>query len=152
MRSRLGAALLALFSFGYGYLAFDLDTPTTAAAGLTAASLPLFYAACGLVLSAALFVSNRAGDTPANGAPDVAWRRILYFLAAMSTYAVLVRPLGFVPTTAAFLFFGALLMRERRHLLNLGVALPSATLFWLLLDRGLGVYIPAVPEFASIAP
>ena len=148
MRDRLGAGAIGLFCLAYGYLALNLEQ--TATIGLSAAALPAFYATGGVVLCLWLLV--RGGKTGERApAQQLAWGRIAGFILSMSLFAMLVRPLGLILTTTAFLFVGATIMRERRFLLSATVAGLFACLFWALLDRGLGVFIPALPGALSLA-
>ena len=70
-------------------------------------------------------------------------------VAMMSVYALVLRPLGFIPSTVLFLFFGSFLLGERRWLGMVLVAIIAPTSIWLLVTYVLERKIPAFPSFVG---
>lgn len=68
-------------------------------------------------------------------------------LGLMVAYAVCLRPLGFLISTAAFLILGAVILGERRWHILLPVALFAAGVVWYLVQQVLGIYMRPLPGF-----
>jgi putative tricarboxylic transport membrane protein len=58
------------------------------------------------------------------------------------------RPLGFLLSTAIFLACGFYVLGERSYWLIMSIAIGVAGVFWWLMSEMLGVYLPALPEWA----
>lgn len=64
---------------------------------------------------------------------------------AMVLYALLLRPVGFVLATLAFIAGTAALLGERRWHILLPVAISAALIVWLLVQQVLGIYLKPWP-------
>ena len=71
----------------------------------------------------------------------------LALLALMVAYALLLRPLGFLLSTLAFLSIGSLILGERRFHILLPVAAAAAGLVWYLVQVVLGIFLSPWPAF-----
>ncbi len=78
---------------------------------------------------------------------DYAVGQLAVMVALMCVYALVLRPFGFLPATACFLFLGSLLLGERRWLGLILVSTIAPTAIWLLVTYVLERKIPAWPEF-----
>jgi len=87
--------------------------------------------------------------------PEIDYRRLgdykigqaIALLAAMALYALALRPLGFLPSTALFLIGAATLLGERRFLILVPVCLVAAGGVWLLVQEVLGIFLSPWPSF-----
>ena len=76
------------------------------------------------------------------------WRRVAGLGVLMVFYGLTIKVLGFVLSTALFLFGGFWTMGARRWLVMGGVALAVAAGFWVILSPLLGIYLdPGVFRF-----
>jgi putative tricarboxylic transport membrane protein len=66
-------------------------------------------------------------------------------LALMVAYALCLRPVGFIISTTSFLFFGALILGERKWLLMICVAVIATMIVWYLVQQVLGIYMRPLP-------
>ncbi|WP_083099798.1 tripartite tricarboxylate transporter TctB family protein [Pseudophaeobacter leonis] len=71
----------------------------------------------------------------------------LLLLALMVAYALCLRPVGFLPSTTAFLFLGAFILGERKWVLMLSVAVIATMIVWYLVQQVLGIYMRPLPGF-----
>ncbi len=86
---------------------------------------------------------------------DIDYRRLgdyhlgqaLVLLALMVAYALCLRPLGFLFSTAAFLILGSYILGERKWHVMLPVALIATFLVWYLVQQVLGIYMRPLPGF-----
>jgi len=151
-RERLGGCLFLGLSLFYGAQISDIQQlPVDALEAMNARSMPILLCGAGVLLSLALIV---AGGTTRRNAPDSGADTPPRFLAVdvftvgllllgTVAYAYLLQWVGFWLATFAFLASGFLLLGERRLLLLLVIALLIATLLWVLLRFGLGLYLPS---------
>ena len=143
-KDRLGAMLLLPFCLGYLILAQDiLVTDIQTQAGLTARSLPNFLGILGLILSAWLLL--RSKQTKPAQLRQYRWLPALSLIVMMIAYAASLRPLGFVPATALFLFGGFVLLGANNKWVAVAVAVGLALSFWWLVNVVLGVHLPPLP-------
>ena len=68
-------------------------------------------------------------------------------ISLMCVYALVLRPLGFIPSTALFLFLGSFLLGERRWVGLILTSLIAPISIWLLVTYVLERKIPALPQF-----
>ena len=142
-RDRLAALLLLAFSLAYGWQAGDIRLlPFQAEGVMTARTMPYALAAAGALISFLLLVLPvRDGES----APPVAffwrgldWKNAGWILLAVAAYGALIRPLGFIPSTFAFLCACSIILGERRPLALAAVHGPAVLGFWLLMTKVLG--------------
>ena len=144
-KDRIGGVLLLVFCLAYAWLIQDIRLlPFQANAGFTARTMPEVLSVIGIGLALWCIVVPGSGERPDMRGMD--WPRTAAFLGLMSVYGLAVRPLGFIVSTALFLIAGFMLLGERRPLWLLGVAVPLVVLFWLLMDKGLDVYLRPLPN------
>ena len=67
-------------------------------------------------------------------------------LALMVTYALCLRPVGFIISTTSFLFLGALILGERKWILMISVSVIATMIVWYLVQEVLGIYMRPLPS------
>ncbi len=105
---------------------------------------------CGLT---ALWVLVFQHAPPGKKTGEIDYRRLLEYklqqagglIALMVSYALTLRPLGFLLSTALFLAVGAVVLGERKFHILVPVALLSSGLTWYLVAEVLGVYLRPLP-------
>ena len=86
---------------------------------------------------------------------DIDYRRLheyklgqaIALLALMVAYALLLRPMGFIFSTSAFLILGSVLLGERKWHIMIPVALIATFVVWYLVQQVLGIYLRPLPGF-----
>ena len=86
---------------------------------------------------------------------DIDYRRLgeyhlgqaLLLLVLMATYALCLRPLGFLVSTLAFLILGSYILGERKWHVMLPVASIATVSVWYLVQEILGIYMRPLPGF-----
>lgn len=148
-KDKIGALVILVFSLGYGAMAWQLPSSDgLSAGGFTPRTFPLLLSVAGVVLSLVL-MAWRVDKLPAE--PDsvpremphrgLNWQPAAALCAMMCVYAALFPYLGFGLSTVVFLI-GAMLALGIRHIVTLVLgSVPVALLFWLVLNKGLGVYL-----------
>lgn len=71
----------------------------------------------------------------------------IMLLGLMVAYALCLRPVGFIFSTTAFLFFGAFILGERKWALTISVAVIATLIVWYLVQQVLGIYMRPLPGF-----
>lgn len=75
------------------------------------------------------------------------WGRAAALVALMLVYAAALRPLGFVPSSVAFIAIGAFVLGERRLHVSIPVAGLAAGFIWWLVSEVLGIFLRPLPAF-----
>ena len=86
---------------------------------------------------------------------DIDYRRLgeyhlgqaLLLLVLMVTYALCLRPLGFLVSTLAFLILGSYILGERKWHVMLPVVSIATVSVWYLVQEILGIYMRPLPGF-----
>ena len=105
----------------------------------------LAIAACLVILSGI--------EKPEKTEPEIDYRKLheyklgqaVLLLALMVAYALCLRPVGFIISTTSFLFFGSLILGERKWLLMFSVAFIATMIVWYLVQQVLGIYMRPLP-------
>ena len=71
----------------------------------------------------------------------------LSLLALMVAYAMMLRPLGFLGSTTAFLVLGAVILGERKLYILIPVAAIATGSIWYLVQEVLGIFLRPLPSF-----
>jgi putative tricarboxylic transport membrane protein len=148
-KDRIGGVLLLLFCVTYGLLSQDIRLlPFQANASFTARTMPEVLSVMGIALSLWVIALPSSHEKPEFA--GYKWTTFVLFLASMSIYGLTIRPMGFIVSTSAFLIFGFVLLGERKPLILFLVAVPLVFLFWLLMTKGLNIYLAPLPGFFGI--
>ena len=154
-KDRIGSLLILAFSVAY--LRLPLGLPVDPIAGedvVSASTLPVGLASAAILFSfVQLFLSRRTGDGArvSEAVSDFNWRPALLLLIAMAVYAALFDVLGFILSSASFLFLGFLILGERRMLLGAGVAALLVLSLWGILTQAFGLYLDPGDLYRFIA-
>lgn len=147
---RIVALFILAFSVGYGYLAWTWPMlPFERFLAFRPDTMPLGLAVIGIVFSLGVLVapgghaSGLTGD--ADGWRHFDWWRFFGIVGVMVLYALLLRPLGYVVSTTAFILAGAVILGERRLVVLAPVALIAAFGTWWLVDSALGIFLKPWP-------
>ena len=142
-KDRISGLFFLAVSIAYGALAFEIRRmPFAQLEVFTPRTMPFGLALMGIVISLAIILKPAPGETKA-GTPwaSFAWGRVALLGLDMVAYAYLITRIGFMPSTTLFLIAGYLILGERRPWMLLVASLPAAIVFWLLLDKLLGIYL-----------
>jgi hypothetical protein len=113
-------------------------------------AIPL--AATFAMLVSALLVIVKTARLPLDHAEtvmkDILPVRVVLFVALLICYGLLLRPLGFLPTSALFLIVAIKLLARRGWVWTIGISLGSLVVIWLIFRIVFSVLMPSgvVPE------
>jgi hypothetical protein len=146
----LFAAVLLTASLGLLWSAYGIENPF-GPNGLSAPrSIPL-AATFAMVVSAAIVLLKTARlplDRAETIARDILPPVVLIFALFLIAYGLVLRPLGFLPTSALFLIAAIKILAKRGWIWTLTVSLGSLIVIWLIFRIVFSVLMPAgiVPE------
>ncbi len=89
----------------------------------------------------------KVGDFDYRRLGDYHLGQALLLLALMVAYALCLRPLGFIFSTAGFLILGSVILGERKWHIMVPVALIATGVVWYLVQQVLGIYLRPLPGF-----
>lgn len=144
------AGFLLVTSVGLLWSAWGIDNPF-GPNGLSAPrSIPV-AATLAMVISAATIIFKTAKlplDRSETLARDILPITAVLFALFLTAYGILLRPLGFLPTSALFLIVAIKLLSKRGWPWTLAVSLTSLIVIWLIFRIVFSVLMPAgiVPE------
>ena len=145
-KDRIGALLLLAFSLVYGYLSQSIRLlPFQQNVAFHARTMPEILTVLAVVLALLLLMMPPSQDKLSLSGLKLG--KGLLFLVLMSIYGLTLRPLGFIISTSLFLIIGYVLLGERRPLPLLLASVPLVVVFWLLMTKGLDVFIEPWPNW-----
>lgn len=140
-RDRVGAIIFLVLSLCYGYQTTNIPMfPGDEYEPFTARTLPILLTYAGVALSLLLLVMGQP-DKKSGAVLSFNWKLLIGFLVLMALYGVGLTYLGFVLATGFFLLAGFYILGERRKAVLLGASFPFVIAFYLLLTKGLDVYL-----------
>ncbi len=140
----------------YGYTAwFTMDdalAPFMRRNPIWPSTFPKVLSILGIAASMIILLGLEKGEQKAG---DIDYRRLtdyklgqaLGLLGLMVAYAVCLRPLGFIISTAAFLILGSTILGERKWHIMIPVALVATFIVWYLVQQVLGIFLSPLPAF-----
>jgi putative tricarboxylic transport membrane protein len=144
----------------YGYAAFftmdQLLPPFMQRNPIWPSTFPKVLSVLGAVLALAILLGVEKGaDGPKPG--EINYRRLTDYklgqaftlIALMILYALLLRPIGFLPATVGFLVGGGLILGERGYLRLVVVSGIAAGAVWYLVQQVLGIFLSPWPAFLA---
>jgi hypothetical protein len=144
------AAFLLVGSLGLLWSAWGIDNPfgpngLSAPRAIPVAATLAMVVAAGLVL---LGTARLPLDRAETLARDILPGRVVIFALFLLAYGLLLRPLGFLPTSAMFLIAATRLLGRRGWGWTLAVSLGSLMVIWLVFRIVFSVLMPAgvMPE------
>ena len=107
------------------------------------------------ILTSLIILLGLEKAPPSNKEPDIDYRRLgdyhlfpaLALLGLMVLYALMLRPAGFLLSTAGFLTLGAVILGERKLHILIPVACLATGVVWYLVDQVLGIFMRPLPFF-----
>lgn len=140
-RDRVGAMIFLVLSLCYGYQTTNIPMfPGDEYEPFTARTLPILLTYAGVGLSLLLLVMGQP-DKKSGAVMSFNWKLLIGFLVLMALYGVGLTYLGFVLATGFFLLAGFYILGERRKAVLFGASFPFVIAFYLLLTKGLDVYL-----------
>ncbi len=140
-RDRVGAMIFMIMCLCYGYQTTNIALfPGDEYEPFTARTLPTILTYIGIGLSLLLLVFGQP-DTKSGAVVEFNWKLLIGFLVLMALYGVGLTYLGFVLATSFFLLAGFYLLGERRKPILFGASFPFVIAFYLLLTKGLDIYL-----------
>lgn len=144
----------------YGYAAYDYPLlPFEKHMAFLPNTLPKALSVIGIMISGFILVTskvNKSGeDVEADNANDIDLKKLhtyktgqaIAILVAMVIYALLLRPLGFIPSTILFLVGCGWILGERKLHIMILVASIGAFFIWYLVQEVLGIFLKPLPWF-----
>ncbi len=152
------ALVILMMALAYGYAAFftmdQLLPPFMQRNPIWPSTFPKVLAilAIGTSLIILLGLEKSSGE-PKEG--DIDYRRLtdynlgqaLLLLGLMVAYALLLRPAGFLLSTAGFLCVGAYILGERKFHILVPIAAVATGAVWYLVEGVLGIFLRPLPAF-----
>ncbi|OED51659.1 hypothetical protein BEI46_05515 [Aliivibrio fischeri] len=140
-RDRVGAVIFLIVCLCYGYQTSLIPLfPGDEYEPFTARTLPYLLTFAGIFLSLLLIVTAQP-DEKSGAVLSFNWKLLFGFISLMVLYGIGLTWLGFVLATSFFLLAGFYLLGERRKSILFGASFPFVTGFWLLLTKGLDIYL-----------
>lgn len=153
------AGIFLLVCLVYGYTAF-----VTMEAGLLPFELnmtflpntmPKWLSVLGVIIGTIVLVQTGPKAQAKIDDGEIDYRNIrqyklaqaIFLLALMVSYALLLRPIGFIGATTMFLTGGGIILGERRFKLLLPVAIFATFLIWYLVQELLDIFLKPWPWF-----
>ncbi len=152
------AVLFLLLCLIYGYTAFTYELlPFERNMAFLPNTMPRTLSVLGGILALVLiFAPETASDGGAEqGNLEVSKLRqyklgqAMALLVLMVLYALALRPIGFIASTALFLSGGSFILGERRYPVMIPIALTGAFTIWYLVQEILGIFLRPWPWFIA---
>ena len=152
------AFVILAVSLAYGYAAFftmdQLLPPFMQRNPIWPSTFPKVLSIMAVVTSLVILLGIEKPEQTEKTA-DIDYRRLgdyhlgqaLMLLALMVAYALLLRPLGFLLSTAGFLTLGAVILGERKFHTLIPVAAIATGVVWYLVEGVLGIFLRPLPFF-----
>lgn len=152
------ALILLGICLTYGYTAwFTMDAglaPFMRRNPIWPSTFPKVLSILGILASTVILLGLEKAETKAG---EIDYRRLgdyhlgqaLMLLGLMVVYALSLRPMGFIFSTAGFLILGSFILGERKWHLMLPVSLGATLLVWYLVQEVLGIYMRPLPGFVG---
>lgn len=143
----------------YGYTAwFTMDdtlAPFMRRNPIWPSTFPKVLSILGIIASTIILLGLEKGEQKES---DIDYRRLgdynlvqaLLLLGLMVAYALCLRPLGFILSTAGFLILGSVILGERKWLTLFMVSAIATLSVWYLVQQVLGIYLRPFPGFLGV--
>jgi putative tricarboxylic transport membrane protein len=151
------AVLFLLMCLIYGYTAFfSMDgslPPFMQRNPIWPSTLPKLLSVLGIgVAFLVLFTKSEATES------DIDYRNLgrykighaLFLMGLMVVYALSLRPIGFIISTAGFLCLGGYVLGERKFHILVPVAIVATLSIWYLVQEVLGIFLRPLPWFMGV--
>ncbi|WP_114785793.1 tripartite tricarboxylate transporter TctB family protein [Vibrio tetraodonis] len=140
-RDRISAVIFLVLCLSYGYQTLQIPLlPSDEYEPFTARTLPTLLTFIGIGLSILLLVTATP-NIKSKTNETLNYKLLIGFLILMVLYGLGLTYIGFALATGTFLLISFYLLGERRKWILFGSSFPFAMAFYLLLTRGLGIYL-----------
>lgn len=148
------ALVLLGICLAYGYTAwFTMDgslAPFMQRNPIWPSTFPKVLSVLGIIATCAILLGFEKSEEKE---AEIDYRRLgdyflgqaILLLGLMVVYALCLRPVGFIISTAGFLILGSFILGERKWHVMLPVALIATVLVWYLVQEVLGIYMRPLP-------
>ena len=155
------ALIILLICLAYGYAAFftmdQLLPPFMQRNPIWPSTFPKVIAVFGALTALAILLGLEKSEDSGPKPGEINYRRLTEYklgqavslIALMIAYALLLRPLGFLPATICFLVGGSLILGERKLPRLILVAAIATGVVWYLVQQVLGIFLSPWPAFIS---
>ncbi len=152
------AFVILCVSLAYGYAAFftmdQLLPPFMQRNPIWPSTFPKILSVLAITTALIILLGVEKPHTRTE-APDIDYRRlgeyhifqVLFLLGLMVSYALLLRPAGFLLSTVGFLTIGAMILGERKLYVLLPIAALATGIVWYLVEQVLGIFLRPLPYF-----
>ena len=139
----------------YGYTAwFTMDdslAPFMQRNPIWPSTFPKVLSVLGIVASMIILLGlekgvQKTGDIDYRRLGDYHLGQALLLLGLMVAYALCLRPLGFLISTAAFLILGSVILGDRKWHIMIPIAVAATLIVWYLVQQVLGIYLRPLPS------
>ncbi len=118
-------------------------------------TMPKWLGVLGIITALVVLLNTGPGQAHQPGDGDINYRRLgdyklgqaLMLICAMLAYALLLRQLGFLASTALFLAGGSYILGERKFMVMIPVSIAAAFFIWYLVQEVLGIFLRPWPFF-----
>lgn len=150
------ALLFLLLCIIYGYAAFSYQLlPFERNLAFLPNTLPKSLAILGGIIAIVILVSPKVTGDDGVVLGELNWQQFRQYnigqaiclILAMTAYAVLLRPIGFVPATVLFIAGSGAILGERKFHWLIIIALIAAFSVWYLVQELLGIFLKPWPWF-----
>lgn len=140
----------------YGYTAwFTMDAslaPFMQRKPIWPSTFPKVLSIIGIGLSLVILLGLEKADQAIG---EIDYRRLheyklgqaILILGLMVSYAICLRPLGFLGSTTAFLVLGSFILGERKWHVMFAISLLTSGIIWYLVQEVLGIFLRPLPFF-----
>lgn len=140
--------------YGYGSWTYPL-LPFERNMAFLPNTMPTVLAAAGIILALILLFSKAEATAATTSSDDISIANLKQYktgqavalLVAMVLYALLIRPLGFIPSTVLFLVGSGWVLGERKLHVMIPVALVGTLSIWYVVQEVLGIFLKPLPAF-----
>ncbi len=149
------AVLFLLIALIYGYASFTYHLlPFERNMSFLPNTFPKALSVLAIILSLIIIVTPKpAGDSDEPGDMDIKKlgryniMQASGMIIAMVLYALLLRPIGFIPATIGFLVGTGWILGERKLHYMIAIAAIGTVSIWYLVQETLGIYLKPLPWF-----
>lgn len=118
-------------------------------------TMPKWLGVLGIISALVVVINSGPKNIKDPGEGDINYRRLgdyklgqaLLLIGAMVAYALLLRSLGFIGSTALFLIGGSFILGERKWHIMVPVSLAATFFIWYLVQEVLGIFLRPWPFF-----
>lgn len=155
------ALIILMICLAYGYAAFfTMDAtlpPFMQRNPVWPSTFPKILSVIGALVALSV-VMGLENDTGGGKEPEIDHSRLgdykirqaLLLLGLMLTYALCLRPVGFLGSTMFFLIAGSVVLGERRWFIMIPVAVFASGGIWYLVQEVLGIFLRPWPFFLGV--